>query len=181
LQQAISAGQPVHLIHPLPEEWTRPRNWQPLEKLALKSECGQAILVEIGGMDRERNFVTASLELPPRKRLPVPNELYSVSYIRAEQLPEARLGIHSPLRGEAHIIQPHEWGNIWLYGMEIWLTGWLTHEDFRRKASVLPTGSRTFQYSQTRTKNLAVPMAELKPLGALFERIRQWAAARASA
>ncbi len=178
MHQAISAGQPFHPVHPLPEEWTRPRLWQTLEKLALKSECGQAIPVEIGGMDSERNFVTVSLELPPLKRTPIPMELYSVAYIHPGRLPEARLGIHSPVRGEAYVIQPHEWGNIWVYGMEFWLTGWLTHEDYRRKASVLPAGSRTFQYSQTRTKNLAVPMTELKPLDALFERIRRWAATR---
>jgi hypothetical protein len=180
IQKALAAGQPAYLIHPLPEEWARPRQWQLLEKLALKSECEQAIPVEIGGMDSERNFVTVNLELPPRQRTPIPKEIYSVAYIHASQLPEARLGIHSPLRGAAYIVQPHEWGNIWVYGMEIWLAGWLTYEEYRRKASVLPVGSHTFQYSQTRTKNLAVSIKELKPLEALFERIRQWAAARES-
>jgi hypothetical protein len=35
-------------------------------------------------------------------------------------------------------------------------------------------GSRVFQYDQTRTKNLAVPVFELNPLGNLFERVREW-------
>jgi len=102
-----------------------------------------------------------------------------VAYIHTKRSPEARLGIHSPTHGEAYIIQAHEWGNIWVYGMDIWLTGWLTHEEYRRKASVLPAGNRTFQYDRTRAKNLAVPMADLNPLGGLFERIRQWVATRA--
>jgi len=53
-------------------------------------------------------------------------------------------------------------------------TGYLTHEEFRRKAHVLPVGSRVFQYDQTRAKNLAVPVTELNPLGNLFERVREW-------
>lgn len=45
---------------------------------------------------------------------------------------------------------------------------------FRRKAHVLPVGSRVFQCDQTRTKNLAVPITELNPLGNLFARVREW-------
>jgi hypothetical protein len=39
-------------------------------------------------------------------------------------------------------------------------------------------GSRVFQYSKTRTKNLAVPIADLKPLGHLFEQVKEWEAAK---
>ena len=57
-------------------------------------------------------------------------------------------------------------------------TGYLTHEEYRRKAHVLPAGSRVFQYDQTRTKNLAVPVSELQPLAALFEKVKAWEAVR---
>jgi len=53
-------------------------------------------------------------------------------------------------------------------------TGYLTHEEYRRKAHVLPAGSRVFQYDQTRTKPLAVPVTGLNPLGNLLERVREW-------
>jgi hypothetical protein len=86
--------------------------------------------------------------------------------------------VHSPLRGGPYLISPHEWGNIWVYGMEILLTGWLTREQFRRKAGVLNAGLPTFQYARTRTKNLQVPMAELNPLGELLEKVRLWEAER---
>jgi hypothetical protein len=35
-----------------------------------------------------------------------------------------------------------------------------------------------FQYSKTRTKNLAVPVEDLKPLGRLFEQVKGWEAGR---
>jgi len=174
LQKATAAGQPVYLIHPMPEDWARPRLWLPLEKLALKSECEAPITVEIGGQDAERNFVTAALELLPKTRVAVEQVFCSLAYVHARSRPEVRIGIHSPLRGKPYLVQPHEWGDIWVYGMDILLAGYLTHEEFRRKAHVLPVGSRVFQYNQTRTKNLAVPMVELNPLGPLFEKVRVW-------
>ncbi len=174
--KAVAAGQPTYLIHPLPDEWARPVNWIPLEKLALKSECETPITVEIGGQDAGREFVTATLELPPKKRVPVEQSFYSLAYIHAARRPEARIGLHSPLRVEAYIVPAHAWGNIWVYGMDILLTGWLTHEEYRRKAKVLNAGMRTLQYDRTRVKNLLVPMAELNPLTPLFDRVRAWVA-----
>jgi hypothetical protein len=76
--------------------------------------------------------------------------------------------------GEPYLIDPFGWGNIWVYGREIILTGYLPREEFRRRSSLIQPGSRVFQYSKTRTKNLAVPVADLKPLGRLFEQVRAW-------
>ena len=174
--KALSAGQPVHLIHPLPDTWARPSNWIPFDELTLKSEAAAPLTVEIGGQNADREFVTTSLELPPMARVPVEQSFYSLTCIHAHSQPEARLGLHSSVRTEAIIIAPHEWGNIWVYGLEILLTGWLSREEFRRRASLLNAGMPTFQYARTRTKNLLVPVAGLDPLGELFERVRLWEA-----
>jgi hypothetical protein len=178
IEKALAADQPVYLIHPLPGAWAKPPNWIPLEKLALKSECETPITVEIGGMDAEREFVTATMELPPRTRVLVEQTFYGLAYVHVARRPEARIGLRSLVRGEPYLIPAHAWGNIWVYGMDILLTGWLTHEEYRRKAKVLNAGMRTFQYDRTRTKNLLVPGVELNPLGPLFERVREWKKAR---
>ena len=178
IQAAGAAGRPFHLIHLLPEAWRRPTGWQRLERLALKSECAEAMPVELGGLDAQRGFVTAAYELPARKRLPVTQEFYSLAYVHAGRLPERRLGLHSPLRGEAYIVQPHEWVDIWIRGEQILLAGWLTHEEFRRNAAVLNAGLPTFQFAHTHTKNLLVPLRDLNPLGSLLEKLRLWQAAK---
>ena len=67
---------------------------------------------------------------------------------------------------------PIAWSNIWVYGMDIYLTGWISREEFRRRANLIHEGSRVFQYNQTRTKNLAVPVSDLKPMGELFKRVQ---------
>ncbi len=174
LTRAAAAGQPFFLIHPLPKAWARPAVWAPLGALALKSECRDPLTVEIGGQDADRGFVARRFELSPRRRLSVEDIFYSLAYVRAFRQPEARVGLYSPQQGEVYLIQPHEWGNIWVYGMEILLVGWLTHEEFRRRSSVLSAGASTFQYARTQTKNLAVPMRELQPLSTLLEKVKAW-------
>jgi hypothetical protein len=172
--KAIAAGQPVFLIHMLPEAWARPRSWVPLEKLALKSECESTITMEIGGQDSERNFITAGMELPPRQRMLVEKDFHSIAYIHAKSKPEARIGIRSPLQSEPHLVPTHAWSNLWVYGMDIILTGWLTHEEFYRKVKVLKVGTRALQVDRTGVKNLQVPISELNPLGGLLEKVRKW-------
>jgi hypothetical protein len=178
VDKTTASGQPTHLIFMLPDTWARPVEWLPLEKLALKSECEVPITVEIGGQDAGREFVTATLELPSKKRIPVNQSFHSLAYVHASRRPEARIGLHSSAHGEVVIIPAHAWGNIWVDGIDILLIGWLTHEEYRRRAKVLNTGMHTFQYDRTRVKNLIVPMTELNPLGPLFERVKVWAATR---
>jgi hypothetical protein len=174
IQKAVDAGQRIYLIHPLRNDWSRPLNWAPFGRLALKSECSAPLKVEIGGQDAERNFITETLTLEPLTRSFAVNQYFSVAYIHTDTIPDARVGLHSGAKSEMILIQPHEWGNIWIYGMDIWVTGYISHEEFRRKASTIFAGSRVFQYSKTQTKNLSVPIADLRSLSELFERVKAW-------
>jgi hypothetical protein len=178
LQKALQARQPSYLIYPLPREWVRPRLWQGLAPIALKSDCERALTVELGGQNPEREFISQTVELPPRRRLEVHADFHALAYLHVVEQPDGRLGLFSPLHNETHLISPHQWGNIWVYGMQIVLTGYLSRQEFRRRAHQVPPGSRVFQYTRTRTKNLSVPVGELKPLADLFERVRHWEAGK---
>ncbi len=178
LKKVIETNQPRYLIHLMPEAWRRPYQWTPLAPLVLKSESDEELIVEISGQDEGRGFVTRVLSLPPKVRVTVDAPFYSVMAIHVRNIPSARIGIHSPAFKEAHVIAPLEWGNLWLYGMDITLTGWITREEFRRRAKLIAPNSRVFQYDRTKTKNLAVPVSSLNPLGELFVRVREWEAGR---
>jgi hypothetical protein len=184
LEKVLAAGRPVYMIHTFPRSWARPRAWASLGRLALKSEADAALTVELGGQGPEREFVTREVELPPRRRLEIDGGFFALAYahIRDGQQPvgkpSARLGIHSAASGETHIIEPAGWGNIWVYGMDIFLTGWITRREFRSRAALIPEGARVFQYNRTRTKNLSVPVSGLRPLKQLFERVAAWEAGR---
>ena len=114
------------------------------------------------------------VELPPRTRVQLEEAFHSVAYIHSQKQPEARLGIHSPALKETHLIGALDWGNIWVYGLDILLAGWLTRAEFNHNASSILPGARVFQYEQTRTKNLAVSVSDLRPLTELFARVKSW-------
>ena len=174
IQKAIHKKQPVHLVHVMPDSWLRPSDWKPLGRLILKSESAEAQIVEVNGQDEGREMRTSVLELPPNTRVELNAEFFSVAHIQSKSLPGARIGIHSSARKETYLISPMDWGNIWVYGMDILLAGWLTRAEFNQHATHLQEGARVFQYDKTRTKNLAVPVHELKPISDLLERVTEW-------
>ena len=172
LQTTIAARHPYYLVHVMPDGWNRPSAWNPLGKLVLKSEADETQLIEIGGQDEGRAMRSILVELPSRTRVEIEEGFFSLSHIHAKSSSLARLGIHSPVRRETYLIGAQDWENIWVSGTEILLTGYITREDFSRRASFLPAGSRVFQYHHTQVKNLAVPVSELHPLAELFERAK---------
>jgi hypothetical protein len=177
LEKVIASRQPRYLVHVLPDGWKRPARWIPFGKLVLKSESEQAQTLEIGGQDQGRGMRSCTVELPPRTRVEIPTEFFSLSYVHTRSLPDARIGIHSPVRGETHMIAVPDWGNIWVYGLGIVLAGYMAWEEFSRRASPIQAGSRVFQYDQTQIKNLGVPVFDLNPFSELFQRVRAWALA----
>jgi len=176
--RAAQVGQPIYLIHPLTQTWSRPAVWDSLGRLALKSECSAPVTVELGGQDETREFVTEKIDLPPKTRVFVQHNFFNLAYLHVDAIPDARVGLQSPARNEIYLIAPSDWGNIWVYGMDIFLTGYISREEFRHKASPIYAGSRVFQYSKTQIKNFSVPMAELRPLDGLLEQVKVWEASR---
>jgi hypothetical protein len=174
LDKVFATKQPHYLIHALPEAWKRPSEWHPLGGLVLKSEAEQAVTLEIGGQTQGRERGSCVLELPPQTRLEVETDLFSLAYVHLHSKPSARIGIYSPLRRETHLIGAPDWSNLWIYGMDLLLAGYIAREEFSRRASFIQAGSRVFQYAQTHVKNLAVPVSDLKPLSELFERVKTW-------
>lgn len=176
MKKVIEAKQPYYLMHVMPEAWTRPLTWMSLGALTLKSDSAQTQIVEIGGQDEGREMRSRVVEIPPHTRIQIEDGFFSLSYVYIKSAPDARIGIHSPTRNDTCVVDPLDWGNIWVYGMDILLAGYLTREEFNRRASFIQAGARVFQYDKTRTKNLAVPVSELKPLSDLFRRVREWSA-----
>src|SRR6185369_15599684 len=112
LQRAIQNNQPQYFVHVMPDSWMRPQKWNPLGKLALKSDSDETQTVEIGGQDAGGEMRSLEVELPPRTRVEIDDRFFSVAYIHSKQMPKARIGIHNPVRKETYIIRESDWGNI---------------------------------------------------------------------
>jgi hypothetical protein len=174
LKKVVETDQPHYLVHVMGEEWRKPLNWNPLGPLTLKSESDEQMLVEVSGQDAGREFLTRTYNLPPKTKVVVEDPFYSLAAVHVKHLPTARLGIHSPLCKKTSVIGPLDWGNIWVYGMDIYLAGYVSREEFRQQARSIAPNSRVFQYDRTHVKSLAVTVSDLKPLSGLFEKVREW-------
>jgi len=178
LKRIVETDQPHYLMYVMPEKWRKPFNWNPLGPLVLKSESDSEMLVEISGQDQCRGSLTRLVNLPPKTRVTVDDPFYSVTALHVKNIPSARLGIRSAAIKESHVISPLDWKNIWVYGVDIILAGFISRGEFRQCAKLIAPNSRTFQYDHTKTKNLAVAVSELSPLPDLFARVHEWEAGR---
>jgi hypothetical protein len=163
LKKSVAANQPNYLIHLMPKKWSNPQHWNPLGRLTLKSESSAELQVEISGQDQTHRKLSRLATLPPKTRITLDEPFYSVTSLHAKSIPSARVGIHSPAIKEAYLIPPLEWKNIWVYGMEIILAGYLTRGEFRQRS---------------RAKSPSLPIAELHPLPELFVRVKEWETGR---
>jgi hypothetical protein len=152
LKKVNETYQPCYLIHAMPAEWRKPSHWNPLGPLVLKSESDADMLAEISGQDEARGFLTRLVNLPAKTRITVNHPFYSVNAIHIKNIPSERLGIHSPAIKETHLISPMEWGNLWVYGIGIILTGFISRREFRQRANLVAPNSRVFQYDHTKIK-----------------------------
>lgn len=169
LKKAIETKQPHYLVHAMPETWRKPIHWNPLGALTLKSDSAEELLVEVSGQDEAREMKRKVVSLPPKTKVTVDESFYSLLSVHIRRVTDARVGIKCEAIKEAHVIAPMEWGNIWVYGVEIFLAGYLSYEEFSQRAVALAPNSKVFQYEHTRVKNLSMPVSSLKPMQKLFE------------
>ncbi len=169
LMRALDKNQSNYLIYLLPKSWSNPDQWVTLGKLALKSENIQPITLVMGGQIENMQSQTQEVMVPPGLRVEIQNDFYSLVYMHVSPNPNGRVGVHSPRLSQTIIIQPNDWGNIWLYGMEVILCGYITHGEFRQHAHELPAGSRVLQSLQAPEKSLGLSIASIHPMEELFE------------
>jgi hypothetical protein len=174
MQKAAAANQPLYLIYAMPSGWAQPGTWSSLGELALKCDTSAPLRVELGGQGFDRGFQTEEISLLPLSRTPLTSDFFSLAFIHPCGTPDGKVGIFSPVINQSVVVEPGQWGNIWVYGMEILLAGYITRREFRRRAGYLPAGSRVFQYPQTRTPNYEMRVKDLEPVAGLFKAVQDW-------
>lgn len=174
IQKALSANQEIFLIHPFPFRWHQPDRWQSLGDLVLKNESKHSVHLKICGQDSERKFQTKSIDLQPRERAQVCGDFYTASILFTRGLPDGVVGIHSPVLANTHRVQPTSWGNIWIYGIQIILAGYITCGELWNRVKTRPVSSLVKQSRPTKTTDDWLSVADLYPLPDLFKRAKAW-------
>jgi hypothetical protein len=174
MKRAASAGQPLNLLYLLPAAWSRRSNWDNLGQLVLKSESNQPMSLTLVGQAEDRAFYAEEMNLPSLCRIEAQNIFTTLIYLQLTKIPSGRLGLHSPKLGRSLIVRPYDWGNIWVYGMQVYLAGWITRAEFQRCASPCPAGPSGWQTGSAGNKFLAMPVSDLRSLDELFSRAIDW-------
>jgi hypothetical protein len=173
LKKVFANGQDFYLLYALTgAHWLGQRRWRSLGRLALKSNTRRPIEVEVGGQNEKREAIVERLRLEPRTRAETQSEFFSLLYLHVPRLPGGAVGVHSPALQGTRLIAPPEWLNIWVYGMEIYLAGWLTKAEFRARGRRLPAGARVKQYPRTQTANRVVLVKDLRPIEELAQLVK---------
>lgn len=171
-QRAAAQAQPLSLVHMPPRPWQGLGSWRSLGQLVLKSAAKQPLQVELGGLDRAHQVLRSTLLLQPMQRTLVPEDFYCLRYLCVAALPDGALGVHSPALRQTPVITPRQWHNIWFYGLQVYLCGWLNKRDFRSRSVRLAAGTRVRQYVRTEEVLHAIEIARLRPLARLLELVR---------
>ncbi len=175
LKKALAAGQPVSLIHALPGNWSRPAQWTSLGTLALEADCTQPVTLSVCGQDAGRAFLEEEITLHPSQRAETRADFYSLAYLQVNAPPDGMVEVYSPTLNDTYRIAPHQWGNLWVYGIKIILAGYLPWGDFRKRAKRIPQGRPVWGAPRLHAESLALPITELRPMGDLFKRASEWA------
>jgi hypothetical protein len=167
MERALNAGQPACLIHTLPDQWSNPLPEAPLGEIAFKSNLPQAIKLQAGGRDPYGKFQEETLVLAPHVRVPLKNPYQSLAFLLTGQPVISQIGFSSPVFKATSIVQPDQWGNIWIYGLEVILAGYLTRAEFRRRGTL--QANQDCDQAVLHGKKKSLPLGDLHPLAGLFD------------
>jgi len=175
LQKALNASQPSHLLFPMPETWSTPLQWEVLGPLVLKGDITTPVTLTLSGQDRHRAFLQSIIELPSRQRVKLTEDFHTLNTLMVSTLPDGPVGVFSPTLNQTLLVSPYQWGNVWVYGMQIFFMGYISQGDFNRRADGLPAERRGTSESCLDKDVISIHASELKPLKDLFVRAENWA------
>jgi len=84
--------------------------------------------MDVYGIDLQREPCVERITLDPQTRVKSRVAYLSVSCLHASAIPTARVEINNPAHRSAYTILPLQWSNVWVYGQEIIIAGYLPGE-----------------------------------------------------
>jgi hypothetical protein len=174
LQRALAAKQKTYLIAiPARTWWQRKNDGHTLGPLIVNSSNSGLLNLEYGARLTTNLYQVERQSIPPFQETSTTTQLSSLFYVHSTHLPDGDLNIHCPVLDLNWLIEPLDWANIWVYGIEIIFVGWNTKGTFRKSSQRLSRGTRTQIGRRTRVDSRAKPVSQLRPLQEIVHRIRQ--------
>jgi len=165
LLQAAQNAEPFLCSHIMPEAWRHPGVRNSPGELSLIYSGESPVVMDVCGIDLQREPCVERITLDPQIRVKSRVAYLSVSCLLTSAIPTARIEINSPTHRHRYTIMPLQWSNVWIYGQEIILAGYLPGEEIwtiSREAS--QRGIRT-------AATLELPAADLYSLPQFLEQV----------
>jgi hypothetical protein len=172
MQKYVTQDENKYLCYPFPINWAYPQHQRSMGRLIMKSEHGPEMTIEMGGRDEWHCFYIHGQTLPEQIRIEIEQEFYSLTYLHVPELPAGRISIYSPKLKQTCTIHVHEWGNLWVYGSQIMLIGYISWDEFKYRAYEIPAGTLVMGEMRLPTKCQAIKAKNLHPIGDLIPNIR---------
>lgn len=164
----------LSLLYQIPEPWSHPKVWRAADKISLKTEIKKPLEIVIGGLDKEHRFLTERLNLTSNETVNVRKAFFSLNYLQAEHLPVGTIELSNSLTRDKLRINPAQWGNLWVYGINIYLVGFITQSEFANRANPIYEDSPVLGPIRSTTAGLAISADQLNPIQELFSRLKNW-------
>jgi len=175
VDKAHLAGQPLYIAHQMPARWSMPKIWQPFGEVACKADTMENVWLELHGQDKRQAYHLQNLVLPPRQRISGSSSFFTIGAVHTDVIPSGPVGLFSPALSETYLISPHQWGNIWVYGLNLYLAGYTTQAEFNRLAQRVDAEQVAAVTPCAQSVSfMSIPQAALRPVADLFVRARNW-------
>jgi hypothetical protein len=174
IEKANEAGQPLYMVNMLPSNWTIPAKWVSLGTILVESNQETTIQLEFGGCNIHRQIQTERFVLKPHSQMDLKQNFYTLSYIHTPNLPDNTIRVHSSFLKETYLVEPYAWNNLWIYGMDIIIGGYITRAEYQKNASLISKIGQNEHTMCASPKNRSLPIQSLYPINDLFERAQSW-------
>lgn len=175
-EQARLAGNPLYLVYQMPESWSIPKQRAAFGSLVFKTDTTEPAWLELHGLDELNGYQRMELSLPGHERVAASTPFYSLGAVRSAGMLSGPVGIHSQALDDTVLISPFQWGNIWVYGMRLYIAGYITQADFNRHSQRVNAALANLPNPCLRGEAvMRLPASALKPVDDLFVRVRNWA------
>jgi hypothetical protein len=139
----------------------------------IESNQENSLALELGGININRQFQMERISLKPHTQLDLKQNFYTLSYIHTHNLPDDTISVHSSFLKENYLVEPYSWKNLWIYGMDMIIAGYVTRVEYQKNALRLSKHSRNIS-SISSEDIFTLPIQSLHSIKDLFERAKSW-------
>ena len=172
--QALKAKQPIYQIVLLPSPWSRATTWSSLGNLFCQYQYEEDLRLEIGGTDAKRRYLTEIVDIKSGEKAQCRKDFYNIHYLVTTSIPDGEIYLTSSALKRTITTLPHDWTNIWLYGLKILLVGYITFGKFIDQAKIRRYGRSNINSQPTLERYFSRPISHLSPLKNLFQQAKAW-------